>query len=123
MGSLDVDSFKSYVYRMPKHAISVTLEAENLTWVRGRALASGRVSVSEMLDRLIDEVRTGGKGPAAGVRSVVGTLQALPDDPELTGADAALRSLFTRRLGSPGRRAPRGKPSRGEGRRSRRARA
>jgi hypothetical protein len=43
---------------MAKQAISVTLEAENLTWIRGRALAAGRLSVSEMLDRLIRDAPT-----------------------------------------------------------------
>lgn len=82
---------------MNKQAISVTLESDNLTWLRGRAVAAGRVSVSEMLDRLIREARAGATG-VAGVRSVVGTLQIAEADPDLTKGDDAIRSLFTRSL-------------------------
>jgi len=81
---------------MSKQAISVTLEADNLAWVRGRALAAGRLSVSEMLDRLIEGARTGGAGSGPGVRSVVGTVEVAPGDPELLTADEAVRALLTR---------------------------
>jgi hypothetical protein len=77
-----------------KQAISVTLEAENLAWVRGRALAAGRLSVSEMLDRLIEDARTGTAGSGPGVRSVVGTVRVAPEDPELLSADGAIRALL-----------------------------
>jgi hypothetical protein len=97
---------------MPKQAISVTLEAANLTWVRGRALAAGRLSVSEMLDRLIREARAGGKGADAGIRSVVGTLQVAIDDPELMTADAAVRSAFARSLGRAAAGVRHGRPGR-----------
>jgi hypothetical protein len=79
---------------MNKQAISVTLEADNLAWVRSRALAAGRLSVSEMLDRLIEDARTGGAGIGPGVRSVVGTIEIAPEDPELLTADEATRALF-----------------------------
>lgn len=79
---------------MNKQAISVTLEADNLAWVRGRALAAGRLSVSEMLDRLIEEARTGGAGSRPGVRSVVGTVEVASEDPELLTADEAVRALL-----------------------------
>jgi hypothetical protein len=82
---------------MNKQAISVTLDSVNLTWLRGRALAAGRVSVSEMLDRLIREARVGATG-VAGVRSVVGTLQIAELDPDLTKGDDAIRALFTHSL-------------------------
>jgi len=78
---------------MNKQAISVTLEADNLAWVRGRALAAGRLSVSEMLDRLIEDARTGGAGSGPG-RSVVGTVEVAPEDPELLTADEAIRALL-----------------------------
>ncbi len=90
---------------MNKQAISVTLEPDNLTWLRGRAVAGGRMSVSEMLDRLIRDARGGANG-VAGARSVVGTLQIATKDRELTEADAAVRRLFTRSLA---RRIPRGR--------------
>jgi len=78
---------------MNKQAISVTLEADNLAWVRSRALAAGRLSVSEMLDRLIEEARTSGAGSGPG-RSVVGTVEIAPEDPELLTADEAIRALL-----------------------------
>ena len=80
---------------MNKQAISVTLEADNLAWVRSRALAAGRLSVSEMLDRLIEEARPSGAEAGPG-RSVVGTVEVAPEDPELLTADAAIRALFAR---------------------------
>jgi hypothetical protein len=83
---------------MSKQAISVTLEADNLAWVRGRALAAGRLSVSDMLDRLIAHARSGGAGSGPGTRSVVGTVVLAPTDPELLTADAAIRALLARSL-------------------------
>ena len=57
---------------MAKQAISVTLEADNLTWLKGRAGAAGLRSVSELLDQLVSAARAAGRtGPA---RSVVGTI-------------------------------------------------
>jgi hypothetical protein len=79
---------------MNKLAISVTLERDNLAWVRGRALVAGGLSVSEMLDRLIEDARTGGAGSGPGVRPVVGTVEITPDDPELLTADEAIRTLL-----------------------------
>jgi hypothetical protein len=77
---------------MPKQAISVTLEADNLTWLKGRVGATGLRSVSQLLDRLVSDARThGGAGPS---RSVVGTVATSAADPMLDGADAAVRALF-----------------------------
>jgi hypothetical protein len=83
---------------MRKQPISVSLEADNLVWLRGRALAAGRRSVSEMLDRLVHAARAGGAGHATGARSVVGSVRISAEDPELRSADAALRALFSRLL-------------------------
>jgi len=93
---------------MSKRAVSVTLEEENLTWLRGRALVAGRRSLSATLDRLITQAREG-RGPTVpGARSVVGTVAIAESDPELKGADDELRTLFQRSLGrrrrSPSRR-------------------
>lgn len=94
---------------MGKEAISVTLEADNLTWLRGRARAATR-SVSETLDRLIASVRkSGGAGEA---RSVVGTISIAPGDPELATADLAVRALFARSLRRGSAAEPRGGPRR-----------
>ena len=66
---------------MAKQAISVTLEADNLTWLKGRAGAAGVRSVSELLDQLVTAAReSGGAGHAT---SVVGTIDIDPGDPML----------------------------------------
>jgi len=76
---------------MPKTAISVTLGAENVTWLKGRAGAAGLRSVSELLDRIVTAARASGVGPA---RSVVGTIDIDAADPLLETADAAVRAMF-----------------------------
>lgn len=86
-------------YAMPRHAISVTLDAENLVWLKGRVGAGGGRSVSDLLDQLVTHARTSGRiGPS---RSVVGTIEIDPDDPLLDRADAAVRQLVDRSLGRP----------------------
>ena len=101
---------------MAKQAISVTLEADNLTWLRGRARAATR-SVSETLDRLIVGARKGGVPGEA--RSVAGTILISADDPELLTADQAVRSVVARSLGlaasARGRKAKPGRPRRPRG--------
>ena len=79
---------------MSKEAISITLHTDNLLWLRGRAKASGRRSVSETLDRLIAEARTSGRMLEEGRRSVVGTIDIDASDPALDSADAVVRALF-----------------------------
>jgi hypothetical protein len=82
-----------------KQAISVTLGADNVTWLKGRAGASGVRSVSEFLDQLVTAARQGGRvGPAT---SVVGTIDIDSSDPLLEGADAALRAMYETSLGRP----------------------
>jgi hypothetical protein len=76
---------------MAKHAISVTLDADNLVWLRGRAAQTGVRSVSELLDQLVTAARERREGPA---RSVVGTIDIVASDAALEGADAAVRHLF-----------------------------
>ena len=84
---------------MGKQAISVTLQSENLTWLKARAGSGEARSVSELLDRLISEARArGGAGP---VRSVVGTIDVDPSDPSLLEADEALQALIAGSLGRP----------------------
>jgi hypothetical protein len=84
---------------MAKQAISVTLEADNLTWLKGRAGAAGLRSVSELLDQLVTAARaTGRVGPS---RSVVGTIDLDASDPWLEKADAAVRTMFDASLGRP----------------------
>jgi hypothetical protein len=100
---------------MTKKAISVTLRPENLLWLRGQTRASSGRSVSETLDELISQARTGARGRPA-VTSVVGSIRIPASDAGLTQADAALRGLFSpatasrrsHRSGSTKHRAPRG---------------
>jgi len=79
---------------MPKHAISLTLEADNLLWLRSRAAASKSRSLSRAVDELVTEARLAGRLPNDAVRSVVGTIDLGADDPGLEAADAYIRSLF-----------------------------
>jgi len=61
--------------------------------------ATGAWSVSELLDQLVTSARqTGVAGPS---RSVVGTIDLSPGDPDLEGADEAVRELFARSLAQP----------------------
>ena len=82
-----------YSIKMRK-AISITLQEENLLWLKGQAARSGRGSVSEVLDRIVGEARLSGRIDPAAVRTVVGTVDLPDDDPGLDGADAYIRSLF-----------------------------
>ena len=84
---------------MPKTAISVTLDGDNLLWLKGRAAATGSRSVSDLLDRLVAEARAGGAvGP---VKSVVGTIDIDPEDASLAAADEAIRAMFDESLRRP----------------------
>jgi hypothetical protein len=84
---------------MNKKAISVTLDAENLTWLKGRVGASGLRSVSDLLDRLITDARS--RRSVAPVTSVVGTIDVDASDPLLLKADATVRDLLDASLGRP----------------------
>jgi hypothetical protein len=84
---------------MPKKAISVTLEADNLTWLQGRVGAAGLRSVSGLLDRLVAEARS--KGSVGPIASVVGTIDIDASDPLLRRADDAVRDLIDRSVGRP----------------------
>ena len=84
---------------MARRAVSVTLDEVNLTWLRGRAHATAEGNVSEALDRLLTEARSGGR--RAAVRSAVGLVTIPPDDPDLSKAKAAVRELFEESLSRP----------------------
>lgn len=85
---------------MPKKALSVTLDEANLLWLKGRAAATKRRSLSEALDELISSARAGGHG-AVSARSVVGTIDIAPGDPALETADAYLQEAFATSLRRP----------------------
>ena len=83
---------------MPRRAISVTLESDNVAWLKGRAGAENE-SVSELLDQLVTAARQGASpGPA---RSVIGTIDIDSSDPLLERADATVRAAFDASLGRP----------------------
>ena len=73
-----------------RKAVSVTLREENVLWLKGQAAASGKGSVSEVVDALVTKARTTGHGT---VVSVAGTID-LPQDDDLGWADGYVRSLF-----------------------------
>jgi len=69
----------------------VTLDRDNLVWLKARARAAGGVSVSQLLDRLVTDARAG-KRALVPPRSVVGTVILRDFDPD--AADRDLRALF-----------------------------
>lgn len=84
---------------MPKRPVSVTLDEDNLLWLRGRAARRKRRSLSDALDEVITAARTTGALEAS--RSVVGTIEIPADDPGLDRADQYVRSLFETSLSRP----------------------
>src|SRR5262245_4727738 len=108
-------------YRMSivaKRAVSITLEESNLVWLKGRVRAYGARSVSDLVDRLVKEARTQGSTPEA--TSVVGTIDVSESDPQLLGADAAIRALYQASLDRPLLVREPAKPYRSSRRRTRR---
>jgi hypothetical protein len=84
---------------MPRRPVSVTLDVENLTWLKGRAGAAPGRSVSAVVDTIISRARLeGGVGP---VRSVVGTIDIGAEDPFLDRADEVVRGVFEKSLARP----------------------
>lgn len=87
-----------YCMFMPKVPVSVTLDADNLLWLRARAAQRKRRSLSEALDEVVTAARTGGPG-ASPIRSVVGTISFTDED--LEAADAYVKALFEESLNQP----------------------
>jgi hypothetical protein len=87
---------------MQKKPISVTLEAGNLLWLKGRTATMKRRSVSETLDALIADARQAG-GSASGMeaRSVAGTVDISGDDPMLARAKGFIGDMFEASLSRP----------------------
>lgn len=75
---------------MPKSPVSVTLDADNLLWLKGQTASGKRRSLSDTLDALVTAARTGAHSGGAS-RSVVGTVDIAADDPGLDQADAYVR--------------------------------
>lgn len=86
---------------MPRTAVSLTLDEGNLLWLKGRARVSVGGNLSEAVNQLIAQARTGKMGAPPVVRSVVGTIDLPDDDPELLKADDYVRELFAVSLARP----------------------
>ena len=83
---------------MARKAVSVTLEHDNVVWLKGRAGATGE-SVSGLLDQIVSAARLDKRtGPS---RSVVGSIDIDASDPLLEQADAVVRAAFERSVGRP----------------------
>jgi hypothetical protein len=80
---------------MAKKAVSVTLDENNVLWLKGRARLSSGGTLSQTLDQLITQARTGrvlpGRPP-----SVVGLVD-LSDDPDLSKAEATVKQFWDQR--------------------------
>ena len=83
---------------MAKRAISITLDADHVTWLKGQAGASGE-TVSALVDGIVAAAR--GAGAVGAPRSVVGTIDLDPADPLLEHADAYVRTVFERSIRRP----------------------
>jgi len=84
-----------------RRAVSVTLRADNVLWLRAQAAASTRGSLSEVLDKLVSDARESGRTDARAVRSVKGTIDLPDDDPSLDSADTFIRAQFDKSLRRP----------------------
>ena len=73
---------------MPKTVVALTLDKSNFLWLKGRAQVEARGSVSEVVDQLIRQARTG-QLFAADVQRIEGTTQkALAKGGPLRRSDA-----------------------------------
>ena len=79
----------------------MTIEEDNLLWLKAQAAASPRGSVSAVLDRLVADARVEGRMNLSAVNSVAGTIDLPADDPDLDGAASYVRDLFDRSLRRP----------------------
>jgi hypothetical protein len=86
---------------MGKDAVSVTLDRDNLLWLRGRVAAGASASVSELVDHLVAQARTSGNAGDRAIRSVVGTVDVSVSDPDLLEADTYIRNLVNRSVERP----------------------
>lgn len=79
--------------------MSVTLDAVNVLWLKGRARMSGG-NVSDTLDKVVTSARLGKTAHVGGATSVVGMVD-LKDDPDLLKADGFVRAWFDEYLSRP----------------------
>lgn len=86
---------------MPKRAVSLTLDEDNLLWLRGRTTATGNRSLSQTVDQIVSDARQARGVPSKAVPSVVGTVKISEDDPDLERADDFIRSWMNASLARP----------------------
>ena len=79
----------------------MTIQEDNLLWLKAQAAATAKGSVSEVVDRLIGEARAAGRTSHAAIRSVAGTIDLPPGDPDLEDASAYVRQMFDQSLRRP----------------------
>jgi hypothetical protein len=90
---------------MSKKAISVTIEADNLLWLKARTRATGSRSISAVLDDMV----TGVRKAAGPVTSIVGWVSFPEGEAGLRRGKKDIRELFDRSLAvRPTRRQRRG---------------
>ena len=92
---------------MTKKAVSVTLHADNLLWLKTRVKVTGERSLSEALDQIVTQARAGTGAGGEEVRSVVGHARIPSSDKALSEAGAQVAALFRgsiQRSGKPSRR-------------------
>jgi hypothetical protein len=77
---------------MAKQPVSVTLEADNVLWLRAQVQAGRGSNVSQILDRLVTEARASGRTLTSSSRSIAGTIDLSGFDP--AAANREVRSLF-----------------------------
>ena len=77
----------------------MTLDADNLLWLRARATGTKRRSLSDLLDEIVTAARVEAHGDS--IRSVVGTVDLPLDDPGLEHASGSLRAEFEASLARP----------------------
>jgi hypothetical protein len=91
---------------MSKKAVSVTLQQDNLLWLRTRVKVKGDRSLSEALDQIITEARAGAGARGAQARSVVGSARIPRSDKALSEAGAQVAALFRGSVRRSGRAGP-----------------
>ena len=84
---------------MSSKTVSVELDPGNLLWLKSQSIVSGHRSLSEVLNEIVAKMRNDDNSASRPVQSVKGTVEISEDDPNLDGADAAVRDLFARSFG------------------------
>ena len=86
---------------MSKKAVSVTLDTDNVAWLEGQVTATRARGLSGVLDQLVTEARMAGRVDSRAIRSVAGTIDINPADPQLGDADRHVQALFGQSLSRP----------------------